>query len=78
MPLEQKLKLLLDIDRICDEAKDERSLALQLVAHLAEVVEADLIAFSLPDEHHPGTWKLQAVSLKVLIKKRFPCLHMTG
>ena len=62
MPLEKKLKLLLDIDAICDDAKDETSLALQLVAHLAGVLETDLIAFSLPDEHHPETWKLQAVT----------------
>ncbi len=62
MPFENQVKLLLEIDEICDGARDESTLALQLVAYLAETINVELAAFSLPDEQQPDTWKLQAVS----------------
>ena len=62
MPIENQLNLLLEIDQICDDARDESTLALQLVAYLAEAVNAEMAAFSLPDEYQPDIWKLQAIT----------------
>ncbi len=59
---QRQLELLLEIDRISDAAGDESRLTLQLVACVAEAVDADLAAFSLPDHDQQGEWKLQAVT----------------
>lgn len=70
MSAENLLKILLEVDRISDEADNESTLTLQLVSYLTEEVKADLGAFSLPDEQEEGKWKLQAISDKSEILKK--------
>lgn len=61
MPFEQRLQILIDIDRISDESEDVGGFALQLVGYLADIIKSDLVAFSLPNYEDPITWNLQAV-----------------
>ena len=39
MSYEEQVQILLEIDEICDDARDEPTLALNLVSYLAEQIE---------------------------------------
>jgi len=59
--LPDPVSLILQLDRLIDQSRDETALVLDIAALLAQAVSADLALLALPDEAHPGTASLRAV-----------------